>query len=113
MIKENIPEEYQKIDASASLIAKENYGIKKNRNKHILIHPQFPNEIYMIGFGDGEKTENNAKGFYAYWVWFHKEPYGAQINCELKDKFDSIDYFQSCVQNAEATITEVLKQEEK
>lgn len=114
MNKEITPEEYQKIDASASIIAKEQFGIKKQKNKHFIKHPTHP-EIYMVGFGDGAKNDNNEKGFYAYWVWYQdKKPYGGMINCVLKDKYDSIDYFMSCMQNAEATIDEVItkKQDE-
>lgn len=105
------PQEFEQINGSASLIAKEKFGITKNTNKHFVRHPKFPTEIYMIGFGNGTKSDENLKGFYSYWVWFHKEPYGAMINCELKDKFDSIDYFQSCIQNAEDTIETVLNHE--
>lgn len=111
--KETTPEEYQKIDASASLIAKENFGITKQKNKHFIKHPTH-NEIYMIGFGMGPKTDSNLKGMYAYWVWYKDHtPYGGMLNCELKDKFDAIDYFQSCLQNAEDTITEVMKKNEE
>lgn len=109
MSKEYAPEDYQRIDASASLIAKEKFGIRRSRNKHFVVH-QESGEIYMIGFGLGAKTDANPKGFYAYWVWYKgDEPYGGMLNCELKDRFDSIDYFQSCLQNAEATIAEVLR----
>ena len=112
MSKDITPEEYKTIDASASLVAKEMLGITKMRNKHFLTHPTHPTEVYMIGFGDGAKTEGNEKGTYAIWVWYRdKTPYGASINCVLKDKFDSIDYFMSCIQNAEATINEVIKNE--
>lgn len=102
------PEEYQKIDSSACLIAKEQFGFKKLKNKHFIKHP-LNNEIYMVAFGDGPKVDNNPKGFYACWVWYYDhKPYGGMINCELKDKFDSIDFFQACIQNAEATITQIL-----
>lgn len=101
-LKENLPEDYQKIEASASLIAKEKFNIKKFSYKRFILKDE---DIYMIGFGNGEKTESNPKGFYAFWVWYKdNEPYGGMLNCELKDKFDSIDYFQSCIQNAEDTI---------
>jgi hypothetical protein len=104
----DIPADYQVIDASASLIAKEKFKITRQKNKHFVTHPN--GEVYMIGFGFGQKTVDNPKGFYSYWVWYQdKEPYGAMVNCELKDKYDSIDYFQTCKQNAEATISEVLK----
>lgn len=99
--------DYQKIDASASLIAKEKFGITKQKNKHFITEAN-TNEVYMIGFGNGPKTDTNPKGFYAYWVSYHKEePIGALINCELKDKYDSIDYFMSCIENAEATIRQL------
>lgn len=108
----NVPTDYQVIDASASLIAKEKFGIKRQKNKHFVTSPE--GEVYMIAFGFGPKTPDNEKGFYCYWVWYqNKEPYGAMLNCELKDKYDSIDYFQSCIQNAEATIAEVLKNAKK
>lgn len=100
------PEEYRKIDAAASLIARENFGIRRQMNKHYVLHR---GEVYLVGFGFGQKTEGNPKGFYAYWVWYRdKVPYGAMVNCELKDRYDSIDYFQSCIQNAEASIDAVL-----
>jgi hypothetical protein len=104
------PTDYETIDASASLIAKEKFGIKSQKNKHFVVEPK-SGEVYMIGFGFGHKTPDNLKGFYAYWVWARKgEPYGAMVNCILKDKYDAIDYFQSCIQNAEQTITTVLNE---
>lgn len=108
--KEFTPQEYKTIDASASLIAKEQFGITKNKNKHFITHPKYPEEIYMIGFGDGPKNESNTQGFYSYWVWYHDhKPYGGLLNCVLKDKYDAIDYYMSCTQNAEDSITEILK----
>jgi len=110
MTSEYTPEEYQKIDAAASLIAKEKFGITKQKNKHFILKD---GEVYMIGFGNGPKNDSNPKGFYAYWVWYKETPYGGLLNCELKDKFDSIDYFQACMQNAEATIFEINKKNEE
>lgn len=112
MTKETVPTDYQVIDASASLIAKEKFKITRQTNKHFITSPE--GEVYMLGFGFGPKTIDNEKGFYFYWVWYQdKEPYGAMVNCVLKDKYDSIDYFQSGIQNAEATIAEVLKNGKK
>jgi len=106
-------EDFAKIDASASLIAKEKFNIKKQVNKHFLVEPS-SGQVYMIAFGNGEKNETNPKGFYAYWVWyFNEEPYGGLINCVLTDRYDSIDYFVSCMGNAEETIKTVINAKEE
>ena len=103
------PEEYEKIDSSASLIAKEMFGIRRQVNKHFNLYRE---EVYMVAFGYGAKTELNPKGFYCYWTWFKNEqPYGGLMNCELKTKYDGIDYYQTAVQNAVETIDEVLRNE--
>ena len=105
--REKIPTEFLAIDASASLIAKEKFMIYRQTNKHFLLSKD--KEVYMVGFGYGPKTEDHKSGFYCYWVWYQaKEPYGGIVNCELKNKYDAIDYYETCRQNAEETISAVL-----
>lgn len=98
--------EVKEVEVVAFKFAKEHFKITKNQQTYFLLHE---GEIYMIAFGTGEKTEANPKGKYCYWLWVHKEvPYGALLNCELKTKFDSIDFFESAKNNAEQTISKIL-----
>lgn len=105
-----VPKEFENIDISSALIAKENLLIKKELNKHF---EMFGEEVYVIGFGKGEENKDNPKGLYVYWVWYKGTPYAGLMNCTLKDKYDAIDYYNVTKQNAEDTITEVLKNEKK
>lgn len=101
--------ELDTIDAAASLIAKEMFGITKQTNKHFTLHGD---EVYMVAFGIGPKNESNPKGTYVYWTWYKGDkPYGGLMICDLKTKYDAIDYYQTATQNAVDTINEVLNNE--